>query len=200
MKRLLTYFLRGLVFLAPVGITAYICYVVFTTIDGWLGLPYPGVGFAISLALITLFGFLASGFITRRLIGMLDDMLERLPFVRLLYSSTRDLVSAFVGEKRRFDKPVMVQLTPEGHARALGFVTQESLEALGLRDFVSVYMPHSYNFSGQMYVFPKSAVTRIDVNSSDMMAFIVSGGVTELPQLIRAGGTQNAIAQKSPMA
>ncbi|MEO7962403.1 MAG: DUF502 domain-containing protein, partial [Gemmatimonadaceae bacterium] len=102
----------------------------------------------------------------------------------LLYSSTRDLVSAFVGEKRRFDKPVIVQLYPNGNASALGFVTQESLDALGMPEHVSVYMPHSYNFSGQMYVFPKSAVTRIEVNSSDMMAFIVSGGVTELPQLV----------------
>ena len=186
MKRLLTYFLRGLVFLAPVGITAYICVVVFQTIDGWLGLPYPGVGFAVSLGLITLFGFLASGFITRRLIASLDDLLERLPFVRLLYSSTRDLVNAFVGEKRRFDKPVIVDLFPGGNARALGFVTQESLDALGIPDHVSVYMPHSYNFSGQMYLFPRSAVRRLDTNSSDMMAFIVSGGVTELPQLLRA--------------
>ena len=93
---------------------------------------------------------------------------------------------AFVGEKRRFDEPVIVDLFPGGNARALGFVTQESLDALGIHDHVSVYMPHSYNFSGQMYLFPRSAVRRLDTNSSDMMAFIVSGGVTELPQLIRA--------------
>jgi len=189
MKRLLTYFLRGLVFIAPVGITAYICVVTFTTIDGWLRLPYPGVGFVLTLVLITLFGFLASGFITRRLMGVLDDILERLPFVRLLYSSTRDLVNAFVGERRRFDKPVIVDLFPDGRAKALGFLTQESLAALGMPDHVSVYMPHSYNFSGQTYVFPMSAVHRIEANSSDMMAFIVSGGVTEMPQLLGTTAT-----------
>jgi uncharacterized membrane protein len=184
-RRLLTYFLRGLVFLTPVGITAYICVVVFNTIDGWLGLPVPGAGFAVSLALITLFGFLATSFLTRSLIGALDDLLERLPFVRLLYSSTRDLVNAFVGEKRRFDKPVVVDLFPGGNARALGFVTQGALHELDMPGFVSVYMPHSYNFSGQMYLFPTTAVTRLDTNSSDMMAFIVSGGVTEIPALSR---------------
>lgn len=188
-RRLLTYFLRGLVFLAPVGITAYICVVVFQAVDGWLGLPVPGAGFAVSLLLITLFGFLASSFITRSLIGALDDLLERLPFVRLLYSSTRDLVSAFVGEKRRFDKPVVVELFPGGNARALGFVTQDALTQLQMPGYVSVYMPHSYNFSGQMYLFPTSAVTRIDANSSDMMAFIVSGGVTEIPTLASAANT-----------
>lgn len=167
------------------GITAYICVVVFNTIDGWLGLPIPGAGFAVTLGLITLFGFLASGFITRSLISALDDLLERLPFVRLLYSSTRDLVNAFVGEKRRFDKPVVVDLFPGGNARALGFVTQDALLALNMPGHVSVYMPHSYNFSGQMYLFPTAAVTRIDANSSDMMAFIVSGGVTEIPALLQ---------------
>ncbi len=184
-RRLLTYFLRGLVFLTPVGITAYICVVVFNTIDGWLGLSIPGAGFAISLGLITLFGFLASSFITRSLISALDDLLERLPFVRLLYSSTRDLVNAFVGEKRRFDKPVIVELFPGGNARALGFVTQDALGQRGMDGYVSVYMPHSYNFSGQMYLFPVSAVSGVDANSSDMMAFIVSGGVTEIPSLNR---------------
>ena len=137
-RRLLRYFLRGLVFLTPVGITAYICVVVFNAIDGWLGLSIPGAGFAISLGLITLFGFLASSFITRSIIGALDDILERLPFVRLLYSSTRDLVNAFVGEKRRFDKPVIVELFPGGHARALGFVTQEALAQLGMEGYVAV--------------------------------------------------------------
>lgn len=184
MKRLLTYFLRGLVFLTPVGVTAYICVVVFRAVDGWLGLPIPGAGFLLSLVLITVFGFLASSFITKSLIHALDDLLERLPFVRLLYSSTRDLVNAFVGEKRRFDKPVVVDLFPGGSARALGFVTQESLEVLGMPTYVSVYMPHSYNFSGQMYLFPATSVHRLPVGSSDMMAFIVSGGVTEVPRLL----------------
>jgi uncharacterized membrane protein len=187
MRRLLTYFLRGLVFLAPVGITAYICVVVFRTIDGWLGFPIPGAGFLVSLALITLFGFAASSVLTRGFIRVFDDVLERLPFVRLLYASSRDLINAFVGEKRRFDKPVLVRLTPDGHALAMGFLTQEALDALEMHDFVSVYMPHSYNFSGQMYLFPRGAVQRIEASSSDVMAFVVSGGVTEVPRVRGVG-------------
>jgi uncharacterized membrane protein len=137
----------------------------------------------VALALITLFGFLASSFITRSLLASLDDLLERLPFVRLLYSSTRDLVNAFVGEKRRFDKPVIVRLFNGGNMHGLGFVTQESLDALGLAGYVSVYMPHSYNFSGQLWIFPAEAVRRLNAGSSEVMAFIVSGGVTEQPRV-----------------
>jgi uncharacterized membrane protein len=183
MRRLLNYFFRGLVFLAPVAVTIYVCVWLFSNVDGWLGIPVPGVGFAVTIVLITLFGFLASNLFTRGLIAVLDDLLNRLPFVRLVYSSTRDLVKAFVGEKRRFDKPVLVRLFPQGEAHVLGFVTQESMAQLGQADFVSVYVPQSYHWAGQVWVFPTSAVQRLDASSAAVMAFIVSGGVTEVPRL-----------------
>jgi uncharacterized membrane protein len=181
MKKLLNYFLKGIVFIAPFALTIYVCVRVFTTIDGWLGIPVPGVGFLATLILITLFGFLAEGFIKRSWFAVLEGLLERLPFVRLLYTSTRDLLNAFVGEQRRFDKPVIVAPYPGGVARAIGFVTQESLGSIGLRDHVTVYLPQSYNFAGALLIFPSSAVTPLLADSADVMAFIVSGGVTELP-------------------
>ena len=110
MSRLFNYFLRGLVVVVPLALTLYVCTVIFTTIDSWLGLQIRGVGFVLALVLITLVGFMASGLITRSLIGALDRTFERLPFVRLLYSSAKDMLNAFVGEKRRFDKPVLVSL------------------------------------------------------------------------------------------
>lgn len=180
MRSILAYFFRGLVFLAPVAVTAYVCVWLFTMVDGWLRIPYPGVGFLATLALITLFGFLASNLLTRGAIAVLDRALNRLPFVRLVYASTRDLVKAFVGEKRRFDKPVLLQLFPGGNAHVLGFVTQESLGKLGFESMVSVYVPQSYHWAGQVLVFPASAVRRLSASSSSVMAFIVSGGVTDL--------------------
>jgi uncharacterized membrane protein len=103
--------------------------------------------------------------------------------VRLLYHSTKDLLNAFVGEKRRFDKPVLVSLTADGALRGFGFITQESLAALGLDDSVTVYFPQSYAFAGNTVIVPISRVTRINAVSSDVMAFVVSGGVTEVPRL-----------------
>lgn len=188
-RRVVGYFLRGLVFLAPVVITLYICVAVVRAVDGWLGLPIPGSGFVVSILLVTLFGFFASGFIARGLVVWLDDVMERVPVVRLLYSSIRDFINAFVGEKRRFDKPVVVRLFENSSARALGFVTQESLDTMGMANWISVYMPHSYNFSGQMYVFPRDAVSPLDASSSDVMAFIVSGGVTAVPMVRERTGT-----------
>jgi uncharacterized membrane protein len=179
-SRLFNYFFKGLVFLAPFALTIYVCVRVFTMIDGLLGIPIPGVGFLVTIALITLFGFLAQGLLTRSVFGVVERLLDRLPFVRLLYSSTKDLLNAFVGEHKRFDKPVTV-LYAGGPGRAIGFVTQQSLATMGLRDHVTVYLPQSYNFAGQLLIFPTSAVQALEADSADVMAFIVSGGVTALP-------------------
>jgi uncharacterized membrane protein len=181
MARLLNYFFKGVVLLAPFAFTVYVCVRVFRTIDGWLGIPIPGVGFVATVVLITLFGFLASSFLTRRMLAVLEGVLQRLPFVRLLYSSTRDLLNAFVGEKRRFDKPVLVTPYASGAARALGFVTQDTLASMGMHEHVAVYLPQSYNFAGSLLIFPASAVSPLDAESADVMAFIVSGGVTMPP-------------------
>ena len=187
MKRLLNYFVQGLLLLAPLAITVYVCWVTFTTIDGWLGLPVRGAGFLVTIALITLFGFLAGGFLTRRFWSLLERLMQRLPLIRLLYSSTKDLLNAFVGDKRRFDKPVLVELMPGTNAQAFGFVTQESLEHLGLPGHLAVYFPQSYNFAGSLVVFPATQVRRLTAESSAVMAFIVSGGVTNVPQASMPG-------------
>ena len=181
-RRLVGWFFRGLVLLAPLAVTVYVCVALFKAVDGWLGLSIPGVGFLATLVLITLVGFLGSNLLTRGAVSVFDGLLNRLPFVSLVYGSTRDLVKAFVGEKRRFDKPVLVQLFQGGHAFLLGFVTQESLSQLGQAEFVSVYVPQSYHWAGQVYVFPSSAVQRLEASSAAVMAFIVSGGVTDIPR------------------
>jgi uncharacterized membrane protein len=178
MKRLAQYFLRGLLLIAPVAITLYVCAWIFRAIDGLLGLPIPGLGFFLTLVVITVVGFLASNLLAISLVSLLERVMTRLPFVRLLYTSTKDLLDAFVGEKRRFDTPVMVDVTPDGGAKALGFVTMRALDHLGIRAHVAVYFPQSYNFAGNLLLVPSERVTPLAADSAAVMAFIVSGGVT----------------------
>jgi uncharacterized membrane protein len=143
----------------------------------------PGAGFVVTILAITLIGFLGPHLLSQTLIDGFEKLIERLPFVRLLYHSTKDLLNAFVGEKRRFDKPVIVALSADGAVRGFGFITQESLAALGLHDSVAVYFPQSYAFAGNTIVVPATRVMRLDAVSSDVMAFVVSGGVTEVPRI-----------------
>ena len=180
MTRLLNYFLRGLVVVVPLALTVYVCVEIFSTIDSWLGLPIRGVGFLLTLVLITLVGALASSIVTRSLLGTVDRLFDRLPFVRLLYSSAKDMLNAFVGEKRRFDKPVLVSLSADGSLKVLAFLTSDSLASLGVADHVTVYMPQSYGFAGHILVVPADRVQRIDADAAEVMAFIISGGVTQV--------------------
>jgi uncharacterized membrane protein len=178
-RPLLRYFLRGLVLFAPIAITGWVLVRAFTLIDGWLDLPWPGAGFAATLLIILLVGFLASNLITSQLIQWAEEQLERVPFVRLVYTSTKDLLNAFVGEQRRFNRPALVTLAPGG-ARALCFITQESLDSLELPGHVAVYVPQAYAFAGITLVVEKSAVEPIQAEPADVMAFVVSAGVTAL--------------------
>jgi uncharacterized membrane protein len=180
MKRLVGYFLNGLIFTAPAALTIYVVWGIFTTVDGWLRIPIPGVGFLITLGLITAVGFLASNFLARRVLEWIDDVIEALPGVRLLYSGIKDVTGAFVGEKKRFSQPVVVTLDPVAGSRAIGFLTQDSLTELGMADHVTVYLPFSYSFAGQLLVFPRDRVTLLPAPSAKVMAFVVSGGVAEV--------------------
>jgi uncharacterized membrane protein len=176
-RRITSYFVNGLLFMVPVVLTLYIFYLVFFKIDHLLGFSIPGVGFIVTILGITLIGFLVSNFLTRKLMLLIDRLFTRLPLVKLLYSSIKDLIGAFVGDKKSFNKPVLVSLTPERGASVLGFVTAESLENLGLNDYTAVYVPQSYNFAGNLLLFPKDQITPLSASSSEVMTFIVSGGV-----------------------
>lgn len=178
MRKLLNYFLRGLVVTAPVVITLWICWAVFQRIDGLLHLSIPGAGFVVTVVTITLVGMVASSLVTAGIVSVLESSIDRLPFVRLVYSSTRDLLNAFVGEKRRFDIPVTVAIVPGG-AKMVGFVTRESLDAFGLPGYVAVYVPQAYAFAGHVLLVPASQVERMPGESADLMAFVVSGGVAD---------------------
>lgn len=191
-KTLLGYFWRGCLVLAPVSITLYIAWLVFTTIDRILPVGVPGVGFVLTLVLITLVGFLTSNVIGKAVVRETEKWLARVPLIKLLYTSIRDLVGAFVGDKKKFDRPVAVAIVPGSKTRALGFVTRESLAQIEMRDCLAVYFPQSYNFAGNVLVVPKDQVETLSANSTDVMAFIVSGGVSGLgiepaPLSTRAG-------------
>lgn len=171
-------FLQGLLLLVPVVATIWVVFFVFETVDGWIQVGVPGVGFLITVAIIILVGRLASNVFVQSALNTVDAVLTRTPFVKLLYTSLKDLIEAFMGQKKRFDQPVVVTLLPGGSAEAFGFVTRQSMELFGLHDRVAVYFPQSYNFAGQVLIFPKDQVRPLNMTSSDVMAFIVSGGVS----------------------
>lgn len=177
---LLRYFVQGLLFMMPIAFTIWIFVYIITRFQGY----YEDVSFWIALPLILLsvfvFGYLSSTLFARPLFTFLEEVLSHAPVVKLVYTSLKDMTEAFVGDKKKFDKPVLVNLDGGSEIYRVGFLTREDLSELQLPGMVSVYIPMSYSFSGSMFIVPKTAIKSIEANSSEMMRFVVSGGVTGL--------------------
>ncbi|MEO8383087.1 MAG: DUF502 domain-containing protein, partial [Acidobacteriota bacterium] len=178
MNWLLKNFLRGLVIVVPIAVTVYLLVQAFLSLDHLLRLTTPGLGIAVLLAATVLIGALAGNFIGRRFFGLTEKLFTRAPIVRIVYSAIKDLLEAFVGNKRRFDRPVTVDVTD--HIRTFGFITRDDLGALGLPGDVAVYVPFSYTWDGCLLVVARDRVRPLEADSASVMALVVSGGVSRM--------------------
>src|SRR5688572_25195251 len=172
-------FLNGLLVLAPVGVTVWILVELFQAIDKLLPLPEtvaPGIGFALVVGIVIAVGILTSNFLAAQALQLSDRWLARVPFVKLVYTSIKDLTEAFVGRDKKFDRPVLLSLA-DG-LEVIGFVTRDDLAELGLAERVAVYVPQSYNFAANLLIVPRARVTALDRPAGEVMAFVVSGGLT----------------------
>jgi uncharacterized membrane protein len=183
LRKTARYFFSGMLFIVPLVATGYFIFLSFSWLDGLLQLPYPGMGFVIIFGVILLFGYITSTFALDTVTEWLDHLINKIPFIKLIYSSIKDLIGAFVGDKRKFSKPVLVTINKENSLHQIGFVTQEDLTELGLRHMVAVYFPHSYAFSGNHFLVPKENVKPLDITGPAAMKFIVSGGISGFKEL-----------------
>lgn len=190
-RRIFDYFLQGLLFVAPIGITIYVIYVIFQFIDGLAQvyldriLPFhiPGIGVVLMFLLITIIGFTGHRIISQPVKLFIEKAISRAPLIEVVYTSIRDFVSAFVGKEKKFNQPVLVKVSKTIELEKIGFITATDLEVLGLNDKVAVYFPHSYNFSGELFIVSSDLIKPLDINPSDAMKFIVSGGVSKLSDI-----------------
>ena len=197
-KKIIQYFLQGLLIIAPLAITIYAIYWVVSTVDSWVPIfreavkdangnttgyevKNYGLGFLIILVFIIIVGYLSSFFIQSRLFNLFDHWLEKTPGIKFIYTSTRDFFEAFAGDKKRFNKSVLANVFSED-VWVVGFLTDEEMDKFELgADKVAVYVPQAYNFAGQLYILPRSKVKKIDkISSGDSMKYAVTGGVVDL--------------------
>ncbi len=176
-------------FLVPIGLTIYIVYQIYAFVSGLLidyirpiiHVNIPLLDLLIVLALIALVGLLGDTFIFRPVKNLVNKAFMKIPVINLLFTSLKDILSAFVGKERKFSSPALVKINHLTNLEKLGFITQEDLSNIGVRDKkVAVYFPHSYNFSGELFIVPAEQVTPLDLPSSEVMKFIVSGGVIDI--------------------
>ncbi|MCO5236889.1 MAG: DUF502 domain-containing protein [Chitinophagaceae bacterium] len=194
-KNILGVFLQGLIILAPIVITIWALTSLFNFVDSILpdviekifpefsDYNLPGVGFIVAILIILLVGYVSSSFIVSKLVELFDSVLQKTPGIKIIYTTVKDFFEAFAGNKRKFDKAVLVAIEAPDVWR-IGFVTQEALAEFGLNDdYVAVYVPQSYAFAGHLYFVKKERVKRItDIGSADAMKFAISGGVTNIDE------------------
>ena len=178
MNWLIKNFLRGLVIVVPIALTVYLVYQSFRRLDERLRVETPGLGLAILVAAIVAIGALAGNFVGRKFFSLTETMFTKAPIVRIVYAAIKDLLEAFVGNKRRFDRPVTVSVS-DG-VKAFGFITRDDLGVLGMPGDVAVYVPFSYTWDGCLLVVARERVAPLEADSASVMALVVSGGVSRV--------------------
>jgi uncharacterized membrane protein len=191
-----------MVILAPIVITIWAVLSLFNLIDDILpnllhvlfpdfiklnpqGYPekIPGLGFLVMIIIVFLVGYISSSFIISKLVELFDNILEKTPGVKIIYSTVKDFLEAFAGNKKKFDKPVLVSIESPDVWR-IGFITQSDVSEFGLHEHVAVYIPHSYAFAGVTFLVKHDRIRKVEkVSSANAMKFVVSGGVTDVGEL-----------------
>lgn len=199
-KKLFQYFFQGLIIIAPVAVTGYVVTWLFNAVDDILPnilqhfLPklmttadgelkkIPGVGFLVVIFIVIIIGRISTSFLLSRLFDFVDNMLEHTPGIKYIYTAVKDLLEAFGGNKRKFDKPVLVQVDMENVWR-LGFITQKDASLFELPEHMAVYVPLSYALTGVLYIVPSINIKPLEnISSADAMKFAISGGVTTVDE------------------
>lgn len=178
----LNYFLRGLLVVLPVALTVGIVYwainfltKLFHLTDDKGNLHF--IYILLGILIITGIGYFVKGFVAGQILDFLEGIVEKAPGLKFIFGTTRDMTEAFVGDKKKFTQPVVVEI---GHnIYKIGFVTRTNMESLGLPGFSSVYFPYSYGLNGEMLIVKNEQIKPVDKESSQVTKFIISGGIAE---------------------
>ena len=188
MKKLTRYFLQGLLYVAPIGLTFYVIYWLFVFTDGLLqsffkellGIRVPGLGILVIIIVLILLGLIGQTIIAKPFKLFLSNVIFKIPVLKLIYSSLKDFFSALVGKEKKFNKPVKVKVNKYDNILRIGFLTNENLKGLGAEDYVAVYFPFSYTFTGETFLVPREFVEPVDIPPAEVIKFLLAGGVVEI--------------------
>lgn len=189
-RAFVNYMIKGLLIVLPIALSVLIVIWSVTTVDSWLNVNnilgidpttsesrnIPGLGLALVILIILTAGIFVTYFVTEPMYNWFQRILNRLPILKFIYSSIKDLTEAFVGDEKKFNTPVIVEV--EGDMKRIGFLTQSDLTSIGLPGESIVYFPFSYSFAGQVYVVKNEKIKLLEMSAADAMKLVVSGGVT----------------------
>ena len=181
------YFIQGLILFVPLIITGFILLRLFDFFAGlfsFIGFTESNIlnaflGLLLTVTFVLILGLLASSFIFQSVFTYLEEKLEHVPFIRHIYSPVKDFTSAFVGNKRKFNKAVLVLTNPLAEIQEIGFITKDDLKDFDIKDKVAVYLPFSYSLSGKLIIISRDQIQPLNSDAADAMKFVLSGGLTD---------------------
>ena len=189
--RFRNYFIAGVVVLIPIGITIYFTIFLVSISSRILPkeinpnhyLPYniPGVEIIISIALITLIGWISLSFIGKRLLDLFNKFLNRIPILRTIYSAIGQMTETFRNSDNKKKNVVLVEYPRKG-SWAVGFATNKNSGEIKNKinkNLINVFVPTTPNpTSGFLLMFPEDEVIYLDLTFEEASKFIVSAGTS----------------------
>ncbi|MFB2119619.1 DUF502 domain-containing protein [Parapedobacter sp. 2B3] len=186
------YLIKGTLVVLPLAGALFLIVWIVASIDSALNLSswfwedesgrplyVPGLGILTVIIGLVIVGMIFTNVVTAPIYNWFNDLINRIPLFNTLYSSIKDFTEAFVGDAKKFNEPVLVEVNETG-LKKVGFLTQRDLSKIGLEDEVVVYFPYSYSFAGQVVVVKSARVKPLAMSATDAMKLVVSGGVSGL--------------------
>src|SRR5215831_5550973 len=212
-SRIRTYFLTGLVVAGPVAVTLWLVWWFVTWVDGlvrpifpvsyrpetYLPVKVPGLGLIIVFIALTLLGFFAANFIGRKLVDFGESILSRMPIVRPIYRTAKQIFQTLFSKSESSFRRVAVIEFPSPGMWSLVFLTQSPTEDIASRlpatEYVSAFMPCTPNpTTGFFFYVPKAAVIELDITVEQAMTVIMSAGIVQPGAEAQAHGSQARLA------
>lgn len=190
LQKLINYLIKGALVVVPLAGATFVIIWLVATVDGALNLTalffedefgkplyIPGLGILTVLVLLILVGIIFTNLVTQPIKNWFSRTANKIPLFNTLYSSIKDFTEAFVGDAKKFNEPVLVLVNETG-LKKVGFLTQRDLSKIGIKNEVVVYFPYAYSVAGQIAVVPSKNVEKLNMNPTDAMKLVVSGGVS----------------------
>lgn len=177
------YFIQGIIIIGPAIVTISIIWYIITYIDNIIPVLsdfIPGLSFLIVILGTAIIGWIGSKFlIGQLLINWIDTLLMKMPGIKFIYTSIKDVTNSFVGDKKKFKHPALVKVNDSPEIWRIGFIAQNDLSYIDLNEEVAIYLPHSYAISGWVILTNKNNIKILEnISAADAMKFAVSGGIS----------------------
>jgi uncharacterized membrane protein len=213
--RLRAYFLTGIIVTAPITITIFLVWQFLTFLDTHVAgllperynpetyLPFslPGLGLLLMLAFLTLVGMLTAGLAGRTLVRMGERLLSRMPIVRSVYGTLKQIFETVLAQKSRSFREVVLVEYPRRGLGAIGFVTgptRGEIQARSQEEMVNVFLPTTPNpTSGFLLFVPKRELIHLDMTIEEGMKMVISGGIVG-PAAETADEPRGALSGSAP--